>query len=139
MIKVFQKKSASRLFCALTLALSLVCIAARLLALLFDFEIEIGYYQRGSILGTMATVLPAVCAVAAAVFSFVPSVRVRVSAPCSCLGERICSAVLFVAFLFTLAISAEPILYGGFTIKAILTVACYILSAIFVLPCPLSP
>ncbi len=132
MTKIFKTKRAKTIFFISALAFSLTCIVLRTLAMLFVFETDIGYYKSESPLGLAASLLPTLCAVAAAVFCFIRPLKIEANAAKNTLSLRICFALFTVIFIIMTAFAAQSTAYG-YSLRNILTVLFCVLSTLFFL------
>ncbi|MBR4013957.1 MAG: hypothetical protein IKJ00_06640, partial [Clostridia bacterium] len=81
MFNVFQSKRALRLYGISVLGVALVCVVLRLVGMLFFFDKEIGYYESGSVIPTLFTVLLIAAVVVSFALCFIPKLRVEPKNP----------------------------------------------------------
>lgn len=106
MKNIFKTSRALRTYGICALSLSLLCVALRLIATLFFFDTEIGYYRLGNIVAFFAAFLPAICAAAALAFCAIPQICVK---PAEAKNTR---TVKISAFFPAAAFAAYTVLYA---------------------------
>ena len=132
---IFSTKRALRIYGICAMAIAVMCIALRLVGILFFFDIDIGYYTGGAV-PFLASYLPGLAVVLAAVFCFLPWVRVtpcevrntkavRISAIFPALG----SIFWFVTYAISLIDYKE--IYGTLPFIYVFTALCALLAAVF--------
>ena len=71
---IFKTPRALRIYGISALILCALCITLRVLGIMFFFDSDIGYFQKGSPVSVLAELLPALCVIAALVVCFVPKI-----------------------------------------------------------------
>lgn len=79
-----------RIFGICTLASAFLCAALRLIAILFFFDRDIGYYNSG-IMSAVATYVPSIVVIVAGVFAFIPAVGAAPEGARATRATRLCS------------------------------------------------
>ena len=64
---IFKTPRALRIYGISALILCALCITLRVLGIMFFFDSDIGYFQKGSPVSVLAELLPALCVIAALV------------------------------------------------------------------------
>jgi len=132
---IFSTRRALRIYGICVMAIALACIALRFFGILFFFDIDIGYYTVGAV-PFLASYLPIFAVVLAAVFCFVPWVRVNSNTARNTRSVKISAifpALGFVFWFVTYAISLIDYneAYGTIPFVYILTAICALLAAVF--------
>ena len=109
---IFKSPRALRVYGICALVLSALCIIFRTVGIMFFFDSDIGYFQRGSIVGILAVLLPAIGVIAALIICAIPNT-------CPPVGEaRNTRAVRLAAVL-------PAIGFGGYAVSYIIRLLEY--------------
>ena len=133
---IFKTARALHIYGICAIAVSFACIVFRLLATLFFFDVDIGYYRSGSIVAIIASYLPAIAALASLVICAVSKISVIPAEPRNTKAVRICAlfpALGFIGYSVIYAISTVEYygLYGELPLLYILMLAASVISAVF--------
>lgn len=136
MFNVFQSKRALRIYGISVLGVALVCVVLRLVGMLFFFDKEIGYYESGSVIPTLFTVLLIAAVVVSFALCFIPKLRVE---PKNSQNTRAVSssaffpAAGFASYALTYAISLFDYINmtGTVPFLYVFTLLCAILACVF--------
>lgn len=133
---IFKTARALRIYGICAMAISFACIIFRLLATLFFFDVDIGYYQSGSIVAMIASYLPTIAAVVSLILCAVSKISVIPAEPRNTKAVRICAlfpAIGFIGYTVIYAISMVEYhgLYGELPLVYILMLVASVISAVF--------
>ena len=130
MKNALDSRKGLKLFGICTLCLTVLCVIFRIVALLFFFEPQIGYYVSGSPVAIIAEYLPALCALLGIVFCFIPKTRVSATTPQFSKITKLSAYVPAATFtlwtvLFAISLTTYSVLSLLFLISGALSAAFY--------------
>ena len=105
-----------KIFFTSSLAVTAACVLSRLLSLIFFYDTDLGYYQANAVLPIIATYLPIVAVVAAAVLCALNYMKADVNAASNSRAQRFAALAVGAAFAIyavMYSVSFAEYIFGG--------------------------